>query len=477
MVRSNSWAKNCDKLRRIHDRMMAWASDNQVEFGPEKYVLMHFCHVDDEEEDAQRHIPAISGLPSREDLFSKPCLRILGVLFDSRLTWAWHVHDVATRADRRMRQLQSISGTTWGPDLHQMRQLYVSQVQSILSYASPAWFFKGYQGTSVMSQGAISAKLIKLLDTRQGQYLEVISGALHHTCRQCVRKELWMPLLSASMDVRTVAHHAKMMETEQMHMMLGNARSTLGRKGMSSLPLSITHLRAQNLIEGAKSNTNILSYKENRKACIDSRAKKLLHEWCNRKWEVHKAETSPVRMAEKPTFSKNWGPSNLRGYQDLNRKQCTILLHSRIGSIGLNAYLQSKHLADSPNCPRCFDYPHTVKHLFSQCRALTKQREKLLDALAQDSVFIDVNEVLYKTPALAADYALDNFGIAQFTGAPFTPSNKRARGPENDAGTSQPPTKKARKAGKQGQTKTKSESKAKPPQLKPFRRYPRLFKK
>lgn len=83
--------------------------------------------------------------------------------------------------------------------------LYISQVQSVFFYASPAWFIVGPSS----QKGTISCKLIKRLDTLQAQCLTELSGAMNHTSFDVLRKELLIPKLSVYLRMKTTSYFAK----------------------------------------------------------------------------------------------------------------------------------------------------------------------------------------------------------------------------------------------------------------------------
>lgn len=98
IVRSKSFETNCKALGILHDRALAWASANDVEFAPHKYGLLHFqrgtwtrrCQL----------LPPIQGLTPKHleapEGYNVPHLRILGVIVDAQLKWGPHIDFVRT---------------------------------------------------------------------------------------------------------------------------------------------------------------------------------------------------------------------------------------------------------------------------------------------------------------------------------------------------------------------------------------------
>lgn len=70
------------------------------------------------------------------------------------------------------------------------------------------------------------------------------------------------------------------------------------------------------------------------------------------------------------------GKIPLRLYQDLSRRQCSILTQLRSDHIGLNQYLARFGRVNSSMCNKC-NVPETVDHFLIKCRRYNAQRDKL----------------------------------------------------------------------------------------------------
>lgn len=107
IVRTGSFEKNCTALETLHDRVLAWAKANDVEFSPHKYGLLHFQREPKKERCVL--LPGIPGLTRRHleppkydhrvppKVYKVPHLRILGVMVDTQLKWGPHIDHIAER--------------------------------------------------------------------------------------------------------------------------------------------------------------------------------------------------------------------------------------------------------------------------------------------------------------------------------------------------------------------------------------------
>ena len=67
-------------------------------------------------------------------------LRILGVYVDQHLTMYHHLHHVQQWGTWRLSQFARIANSIYGIGQVELRSMYVAYVQSIITYAAPAWY-------------------------------------------------------------------------------------------------------------------------------------------------------------------------------------------------------------------------------------------------------------------------------------------------------------------------------------------------
>ncbi|OIW27656.1 hypothetical protein CONLIGDRAFT_443210 [Coniochaeta ligniaria NRRL 30616] len=79
--------------------------------------------------------------------------------------------------------------TTWGLSVVQMRQLFFTQIRSIISYACAAWFVYSHATKSDM-KFALQQKALKVLESVYRKCLLHISGAFRTTSSAVLCREL-----------------------------------------------------------------------------------------------------------------------------------------------------------------------------------------------------------------------------------------------------------------------------------------------
>lgn len=428
---------------------MKWSNGNGITFDPAKYGLLHFLGYPDRNSTVKLR-PSIDDLPPDEKLFEKPYLDILGVRVDNRLSWRYHVAKVIARVSKNMRCLKEISGSKWGPDLPRMLMLYKSQVQSIFSYASPVWFVNGLRANR---QGMLSAKLVKDLDTIQGQCLVELSGAMRTTSRAVLRKELYIPTLSVLLHAKTIAYFAKKLD----HPNYIRFRAERGvalfnwRWQLQNHPFQQLEILAKDLVESAKERLKHhhgLDVARQRWAkeplrarAIDQMAMQAVHDQCSLEWQEYRENWGQGHAWPRPlALAEPWGPQSIRYHEFLSREESTMLLHCRTGHIGLASYLNRFCRYPTDRCPFCEAGPHTVEHLFIHCngrdcrgRPMAERRAALYKRVEG---ITDLRTIFVEYPDEAATFALKTFGIPQFTKANWqkTASRKRSHAAAQDGG-------------------------------------------
>ena len=96
-------------------------------------------------------------------------MRYLGVVLDSKLLFTAHLQHAARKARIAFQRIKRVIGKHWGLSSAQLRLLYTTCIQSILSYASPVW-------AAVLDVSAHADELIGC----QRSFLLPIIRAEHH---------------------------------------------------------------------------------------------------------------------------------------------------------------------------------------------------------------------------------------------------------------------------------------------------------
>lgn len=257
-----------------------------------------------------------------------------------------------------MQYLQRISGSVWGPSLCKMRQLYVAKIRPIISYACASWFM---HIDGVRLKFGITEALIEQLESLQYQCLLQISGAMKHTSRQVIEKELHVESIRVFLCRMGASQRARALSDPDHDMVLQITTPPY----WESPPLFVHPYRIlENFSQGLKAETlsklrelkkesevlEIWSNPTRQKKAINSHAVHKSQEWSARLWDTYRRKRAQERKPRTEAVDDGWGPSTLGYYKPLTRAQSTMLLHCRTGVIGLNHYLFSIGLRPDRVC-------------------------------------------------------------------------------------------------------------------------------
>jgi ribonuclease HI len=145
------------KLMECVDKLHQWSLHTGFQFSPQKTKVIDFCRlrslesIDDIKMDGQ-YLPKVD------------TLRLLGLLFDSKLSWRPHLEDLKRRSHQALNILRVISRKSWGADRKTMLQLYGALVRSKLDYGC-------------MVYNSARPSYIRILDPIQNCGLRLAMGA------------------------------------------------------------------------------------------------------------------------------------------------------------------------------------------------------------------------------------------------------------------------------------------------------------
>jgi hypothetical protein len=77
---------------------------------------------------------------TRLHVTARETMRWLGFFFDRRLAWGQHVKIMCNRAHSKIKALRILSNSVSGMRLNNLRQLYMSIVDPVLTYGAPLWY-------------------------------------------------------------------------------------------------------------------------------------------------------------------------------------------------------------------------------------------------------------------------------------------------------------------------------------------------
>jgi hypothetical protein len=116
----------------------------------------------------------------------------LGVLFDSRLTFKFHLDKLQRKARLRLSQLARVANYFYGLTQMDLRTMYILYIRSVLEYAAPVWY-------PCMAQTNVQ-KLQRL----QNQGLRIALGVPRCTQIDALHTEANLPPLTVRYNIATV---------------------------------------------------------------------------------------------------------------------------------------------------------------------------------------------------------------------------------------------------------------------------------
>ena len=262
--------------------------------------------------------------------------KILGVTYDTHLTFSPHINSVTDRAASRLSILKSLAGSTWGQQKETLAFTYKCLLRPLHTYAAPVWFPNA------------SDSAIRKLQTTQNSALRITTGSLKmspithlHSETKILPVREHLSLLCKQFLVSALRPHhpSHRLVTDNTNR---RPRHTPIRYTLQSkfLP-SIQYVLADGL-------DSIENYKE---------AISTLHTDCVRS-TLESFPDNPVLQSPAPDVHPD--------EEELPRAYRTSLSQLRSGySRLLNSYRHRIGIADSPLCPSCGLEDHSTSHIFA----------------------------------------------------------------------------------------------------------------
>ncbi|KAH9236382.1 hypothetical protein K456DRAFT_1945665 [Colletotrichum gloeosporioides 23] len=422
-----TFKENCEILEMYHEQVMEWATPNGIRFDPGKYKVMHFNR--NEKCDL---CPKISGLTVKHvinnsvDPEAPKHLRILGVMVDPALKWDAHIANLESKVKKKLGFLKRISSSVMGPNLIDMRRLYITSVRPIITYACACWFVLA-DGKG--QQFRITKKLIARLDRLQRECLVEISGAYNQTPVMVLQKELNIEPIEVALHRIATAHRVRNTNTLEGERTLKVARRPFHRMRSFACfdvhPYWVAYQQA-----GLVRDETVQYYGLERSVRLGRNVSGWFNQYLREQgvlrsaylWaefaEKHALKAPRTCGYEAVTYMGEWCTNIMSIHMGKTRAQSTILLHMRTGHNGLNANLFSINRADTNMCP-CGEGEHTVEHLLFDCVSLARQRRELLLAdygICDDDLRrLRLRYLLTQCAGPVSAWALENFELEQFS--------------------------------------------------------------
>ncbi|EQB44609.1 hypothetical protein CGLO_16629 [Colletotrichum gloeosporioides Cg-14] len=427
LVTSRTFKENCEVLEMYHEQVMEWATPNGIRFDPGKYKVMHFTR--NEKCDL---CPKISGLTVKHvinnsvDPEAPKHLRILGVMVDPALKWDAHIANLESKVKKKLGFLKRISSSVMGPNLIDMRRLYITSVRPIITYACACWFVLA-DGKG--QQFRITKKLIARLDRLQRECLVNISGAYNQTPVMVLQKVLNIEPIEVALHRIAMAHRVRNTNTLEGERMLKVARRPFHRMRSFACfdlhPYWVAYQQA-----GLVRDEIVQHYGLERSVRLGRNVAGWFNQYLRQQgllrsaylWaefaEEHALKAPRTCGYEAVTYMGEWCTNIMSIHMGKTRAQSTILIHMRTGHNGLNSNLYSINKAETNMCP-CGEGEHTVEHVLFDCVSLERQRRELLPAdygkCDDDLRRLKLRYLLMQCAGPVSAWALKHFELEQFS--------------------------------------------------------------
>ena len=180
--------ENCRTLERAHKACETWAKRYGSRFNSGKYELIYLTRI------PKRFNMEASVIINDKEIKPSSSIRILGIKIDSTLKWQAQLKAVDSQAMRMLTALKSITGSTWGILTIAALRVYTAIVKPAITYGANIWYTpRGVQGAR--------KGVIKKLQTIQGKYLRIITGAYRATATEALKIKIYTILIDILIDI------------------------------------------------------------------------------------------------------------------------------------------------------------------------------------------------------------------------------------------------------------------------------------
>ncbi|CAE7022178.1 Zinc knuckle [Pyrenophora teres f. teres] len=433
VVRTKTYDENVLKLEKSHNILHQWASQKNLRFSPTKYNVMHFARPGKRHGlDDYRKLPDIEGFrnlaPEQKNKILSPTVKILGVVFDPRLTFEAHVQSIVMKVRQDLAALKRFSGSTWGADVIKRRNLYYGQMLPKILYAAAGWFVfdpTPQPGEAPMYWG-LSPVAVKRLESLQTEILLTISKAWKRTVRQLIERELHIIPILHKLHQAAMSHRCQMRSSGFHNILRANRPKDPSHPTHYLYALALSDMEhAYKLTKAQLQKSDSAQYlKFNELWSKDAPRKRWINKYLETRafllagmgWTAWR-DSQPASMMSIPAYKGEWGDHKLSLYSNLPPAQSTMLMLMRTGNIGLaaNPVYRSALGILSSSCPLCagvYDKPkiQTVEHMLIHCPSMAAKRSDLFAAAGHR----DFDLFMEKDVEYATAWAISSFGLSQF---------------------------------------------------------------
>ena len=158
----NSHLEHYPIVQRVLDKIHDWALDWGFKVSADKTSVVVF----------NKAIKVVNTFPklkyNGKDIQYTNCVRFLGMLFDSFLTWKEHIDSLIKRCNGDLNLMRVVSGTNFGADKLTLIRMYFALIRSKLDYGCQAY-------------ASAPQTYLKKLDSIQAHALRIATGAYKGT--------------------------------------------------------------------------------------------------------------------------------------------------------------------------------------------------------------------------------------------------------------------------------------------------------
>ena len=141
-------------LQRELDKLARWCAKWRIKLNPEKTKVIIFSK-------SQTAIMAKPALSLYGDLLSyHPHIKLFGITFDNRMTFAKHFEEILERCSHKFHRLRILVNKKWGPSPRTILQIYKQCVRPIFEYG-------------IVSTITVSESVIKKIQRAQNSFIRL----------------------------------------------------------------------------------------------------------------------------------------------------------------------------------------------------------------------------------------------------------------------------------------------------------------
>lgn len=328
------------KMNEALKALMSWTKQNEMEVSKEKTKYQIFS------------MSNTSGKPNlflgNDSIEETESQVYLGFTLDRRLTMKPHAIKQGEKAEKRLKILKRLAGSTWGTNLHTLVTTYKSYVQPVLTF-----------GEEVMICASDSVN--KNLEVVQNKALRIITGAIKTTPIAAMEMVTGIKPLKFSRECAAMKLYERIKRVPNNLFRNYTCHPNRLQTKMSFID-KLQKIYQQYNLQFPNKVRRFITTKGSRQ--------------CHRKFNKRKAEIENKINSETTAYHKEisngkvWENMSTSSVKSKERKIFVANFRQHTGHDILNKHLARFGLKSSPICDLCKKEEQTSKHLL-ECEALT----------------------------------------------------------------------------------------------------------